>query len=140
MRLINADTVDLRLCDWYPTREIKDLLNRQPTAYDVDKVVEQLEKGIDPNVDCDTGEPCNNWAVDWCKNYGLIFDTINEQLPELTELYGNDTRKICADIYIDDKGVNPMPGRAITGILTGSPYIKMTKGSRLRKKKAAGVV
>lgn len=79
-------------------------------------------------------------AVDWCKNYGLIFDTINEQLPELTELYGNDTRKICADIYIDDKGVNPMPGRAITGILTGSPYIKMTKGSRLRKKKAAGVV
>lgn len=64
MRLINADTVDLPLCDWYPTREIKDLLNRQTTAYDVDKVVEQLEKGIDPNVDCDTGEPCNNWAVD----------------------------------------------------------------------------
>ena len=38
-------------------------------------------------------------AVAWCKERGLEFDTVNENLPELIELYGNDCRKINADIY-----------------------------------------
>lgn len=52
-------------------------------------------------------------AVAWCKERGLEFDTVNENLPELIELYGNDCRKINADIYIDDKAVNPMRRRQI---------------------------
>lgn len=40
------------------------VVKNQPTAYDVNKVVEQLQQDIDPNVDCDTGEPCNNWVVE----------------------------------------------------------------------------
>lgn len=39
-------------------------LDDTETAYEIDKVVEQLENKIDPNVDIDTGEPCNNWVVD----------------------------------------------------------------------------
>ena len=35
---------------------------------------------------------------------------MNENLPELIELYGGDTRKISADFYIDDKAVNPIAG------------------------------
>ena len=35
---------------------------------------------------------------------------MNENLPELIELYGGDTRKINADFYIDDKAVNPNAG------------------------------
>ena len=35
-----------------------------PAAYSVDSVVEALSKDIEPNVDSDTGEPCNNWVVD----------------------------------------------------------------------------
>lgn len=48
-------------------------------------------------------------AVEFCKENGLEFDTINENLPELIEAYGGDTRKINADIYFDDKAVNPIP-------------------------------
>lgn len=35
-----------------------------PAAYSVENVVEALSKDIEPNVDSDTGEPCNNWVVD----------------------------------------------------------------------------
>lgn len=42
-------------------------------------------------------------AVAFCGMNGLVFDYINENLPELIELYGGDTRKINADYYIDDK-------------------------------------
>lgn len=42
-------------------------------------------------------------AVDFCKRYGLVFDAVNENVPELKEKYGNDTRKIGCDYYIDDK-------------------------------------
>lgn len=46
-------------------------------------------------------------AVAWCIAQGIEFDTINANLPELIEAYGGDTRKISADIYIDDRAVNP---------------------------------
>lgn len=42
-------------------------------------------------------------AVEWCKGQGLEFDAVNENLPELIALFGGNPRKICADIYIDDK-------------------------------------
>ena len=45
-------------------------------------------------------------AVEFCKGYGLGFDAINENLPEVIELFGGDTRKITADVYIDDQAVN----------------------------------
>lgn len=53
---------------------------------------------------CRVGERLQE-AVDWCKNYGLEFDAVNENLPEMVEWYGNDCRKITADVYIDDKAV-----------------------------------
>ena len=49
-------------------------------------------------------------AVAYCKDHGLEFDCVNENLPELIELYGGDTRKINADFYIDDKAINPIAG------------------------------
>lgn len=49
-------------------------------------------------------------AVEYCRAWGLTFDTVNENLPELIELYGGDTRKINADFYLDDKAVNPIAG------------------------------
>lgn len=45
-------------------------------------------------------------AIKWCKQFGLEFDAVNENLPEMIEWYGNDCRKIFADVYIDDKAVN----------------------------------
>lgn len=45
-------------------------------------------------------------AVEWCRQFGLEFDAVNENLPEMIEWLGNDTRKVCADVYIDDKAIN----------------------------------
>lgn len=44
-------------------------------------------------------------AVAWCELHGLKFDAINENLPEVEEVFGGYTRKIFADAYIDDKNV-----------------------------------
>ena len=42
-------------------------------------------------------------AVEWCAARGIIFDAVNENLPEIRETFGKDTRKIYADEYWDDR-------------------------------------
>jgi len=54
-------------------------------------------------------------AVGWCKYHGLEFDAINANLPEKIADWGNDTRKIYADYYIDDKAVQPI-GKMFIGV------------------------
>lgn len=44
-------------------------------------------------------------AISWCRRFGLEFDAVNENLPEMIEHFGNDSRKIFADVYIDDKAI-----------------------------------
>jgi hypothetical protein len=44
-------------------------------------------------------------AVDWCAQRGLTFDAVNANLESQNELFGNDCRKIGADLYIDDKAM-----------------------------------
>ena len=45
-------------------------------------------------------------AVKLCSDNGLEFDAINENLPEVLAMYDNeDSRKITADYYIDDKSL-----------------------------------
>lgn len=51
---------------------------------------------------CRTGAALDD-AVAWCKTFGLYFDAVNENLPHIKESWGGDTRKVYADIYIDDK-------------------------------------
>ena len=46
-------------------------------------------------------------AIVLVNSYGLHFDAVNENLPEIIEAFGSDSRKIYADKYIDDKAVNP---------------------------------
>lgn len=42
-------------------------------------------------------------AIDWCRDHGLIFDAVNQNLPEIVESFGGDCRKIFAHEYIDDR-------------------------------------
>jgi len=42
-------------------------------------------------------------AIAFCKYNGLEFDKINDNLEEDINLWGENTRKISADIYIDDR-------------------------------------
>lgn len=51
---------------------------------------------------CRVGERLKE-AVSWCEERGLTFDAVNENLPEIIEAFGGDTRKIYADLYLDDR-------------------------------------
>lgn len=53
---------------------------------------------------CRAGKPLDDAAA-WCREQGLVFDAINDNLPEIVELYGNNSRKITCDIYIDDRNM-----------------------------------
>lgn len=41
-------------------------------------------------------------AIAFCKDLGLEFDAVNDNVPEVKALYG-DPRKIHANIYLDDR-------------------------------------
>ena len=45
-----------------------------------------------------------NAAVKWCEKYDLLFDAINENVPSCAL----KTRKVVADIYIDDRACVPI--------------------------------
>lgn len=51
---------------------------------------------------CRVGEILDN-AVAWSAEQGIIFDAVNENLPEIISSFGTDTRKIFANEYIDDR-------------------------------------
>ena len=53
-----------------------------------------------------SGDPLDA-AIRFCRTYGLEFDAVNENLPEMIEAYGNDSRKVSADYYIDDRSYHP---------------------------------
>lgn len=42
-------------------------------------------------------------ALVWCRERGLEFDAVNDNLPENIRHFGNNSRKVYADVYIDDK-------------------------------------
>lgn len=47
-------------------------------------------------------------AVQFCRSHGLEFYAINKNYPE-EEWHENDSRKILADIYIDDRNLGGIP-------------------------------
>ncbi|MCR5356676.1 MAG: hypothetical protein K6E63_04650 [Lachnospiraceae bacterium] len=55
---------------------------------------------------CRAGEALD-LAVSWCHEQDLTFDAINDNLPEIVEKYGNNSRKITCDYYIDDRAMLP---------------------------------
>ena len=46
-------------------------------------------------------------AVLWCAGFGLYFDAVNRNVPERMAMYGGDSRKVSADVYIDDRAQTP---------------------------------
>lgn len=75
----------------------------EPKKYIIDIVKELKRQGNKIILwSCRSGQPLIK-AVMWCAEQGLLFDAVNENLPEIIEMYGGDARKVWADIYIDDK-------------------------------------
>lgn len=56
---------------------------------------------------CRAGEKLQE-AIEWCREHGLLSDAVNDNLPEMIEKWGSNSRKITADIYIDDKAEIPI--------------------------------
>ena len=42
-------------------------------------------------------------AVEWCKDYGLEFDAVNDNVPEAKEYVNGNPRKVVAHLFIDDR-------------------------------------
>ena len=49
-------------------------------------------------------------AINWMLAQGIRFHRVNDNHPEQTTLYGNNSRKIYAHQYVDDKNVGGFPG------------------------------
>lgn len=79
---------------------------------------------------CRVGEALEK-AISFCASYGLVFDAINENLPEVVEKFGNDSRKISADYYIDDKAVSPDEITGEEKIIINSNDLPITIASKL---------
>ena len=58
---------------------------------------------------CRAGEDLTN-AVNWLLKEGIPFDRVNDNHPDNIRQFNNNTRKINADIYIDDKNVGGFMG------------------------------
>lgn len=48
-------------------------------------------------------------AINWLLSYNIPFDRINDQEPQNKAKYGDDTRKVYAHLYVDDKQVGGLP-------------------------------
>lgn len=46
-------------------------------------------------------------AVNWCSRQGIVFDAVNENLPEIIKSFGGDCRKVFANEYLDDRAITP---------------------------------
>ena len=44
-------------------------------------------------------------AIDWCEDQEIRLDAVNENLPEVIEMMGSDSRKVYASEYWDDRAV-----------------------------------
>lgn len=48
-------------------------------------------------------------AVEWCKKRGIEFYAVNKDYPEEQSKHTNYSRKIKADLFIDDRNVGGLP-------------------------------
>ena len=54
---------------------------------------------------CRSGEKLAE-AVEWCSRFGLYFNAVNDDLPEVKETFTFKSSKIYGDIYLDDRNKN----------------------------------
>lgn len=57
---------------------------------------------------CRNGDPLID-AINWLLEKGIPFDRVNDNHPDGIRLYGNNSRKVYADIYIDDGILGGLP-------------------------------
>lgn len=48
-------------------------------------------------------------AINWLLQEGIVFDRVNDNHPNNVCTHGNNSRKVYADVYIDDRQVGGLP-------------------------------
>ncbi len=62
-------------------------------------------------------------AVNWLLEHEIPFDRINDNLPKNIRKYDNNSRKISADLYIDDRQLGGLPSwKEIPDIVQSTKY------------------
>lgn len=75
----------------------------EPNRELIEQIKEEQKKGTAVILfTCRDGHKLKE-AVKWCSGQGLKFDRVNDNLPERIRAYKGNTRKISADVYIDDR-------------------------------------
>ena len=80
-------------------------------------------------------------AVEWCRQRGLEFYAVNRDYPEEAEEHKGFSRKLKADLFIDDRNLGGLPDwgdiyRMITEKITFEDLYKQTpEEPPIRKKK-----
>lgn len=49
-------------------------------------------------------------AVNWCKEQGLEFDAVNDNLPHMKDFFDSNPRKIFCNEYLDDTNIGGIEG------------------------------
>ena len=74
-----------------------------PNDEEIRTLIEEQKKGNRLIlVTCRMG-PLVDAAVDFCKSYGLTFDAVNDNLPDVIAGFGGNPRKVYADEYWEDR-------------------------------------
>lgn len=73
----------------------------------IERLLQEQRKGAQTILwTCRSGEELAA-AIYWCIDRGIAFEAINDNLKHTVDKFGNNTRKIHADEYWDDKAVLP---------------------------------
>lgn len=104
LRRVVAVDFDGTLCESdYPN--VGDVWNKHMKTHEY--IRKEKEKGsIIILWTCRCGKELED-AVAACKNWHIPIDYVNENDPDRTAFFGADSRKISADLYIDDKATDP---------------------------------
>ena len=88
-----------------PDKEFGEHFARRGKADDYDKYCLRIEANADMVVEKldELYRKDLDVAVSWCREQGLEFDAINDNLLDVIQKYGINSRKISCDFYIDDK-------------------------------------
>lgn len=101
----------------------------KPNQFVIDELIRQQSDGAKLILwTCREGEQLQA-AVKWCLEHGMRFDAVNDNLEENKALYGNNSRKVFATEYWDDKSAVVYAGGEITGIV----YVNNDGGMTIKK-------
>lgn len=77
----------------------------EPITEVIDYILEEQKKGAYLVLITMRENEELDMAVEWCKEHGIVFDAVNDNLPHMKEFFKNNPRKIFCNEYLDDMNI-----------------------------------